>query len=59
MSRTAISFPSTSPLGQLARRILLMLAALALIAGCRTKAAEYDPTANWNAERLFKTAKLK
>lgn len=57
MSRTAISFPSTSPLGQLARRILLMLAALALIAGCGTKAPEYDPTANWNAERLFQDGK--
>jgi outer membrane protein assembly factor BamD len=57
MSRTAISFPSVHPLGQLASRILLMLAALALIAGCGTKAPEYDPTANWNAERLFQDGK--
>jgi outer membrane protein assembly factor BamD len=34
-----------------------MLAALALIAGCGTKAPEYDPTANWNAERLFQDGK--
>lgn len=57
MSRTTISFPSVPPLGQLASRILLMLAALALIAGCGTKAPEYDPTANWNAERLFQDGK--
>ncbi len=57
MSRTAISFPSVPPLGQLASKILLMLAAIALIAGCGTKAPEYDPTANWNAERLFQDGK--
>jgi outer membrane protein assembly factor BamD len=57
MSRTAISFPSVPPLGQLVGRILLMLAALSLIAGCGTKAPEYDPTANWNAERLFQDGK--
>ena len=28
-----------------------------LIAGCGTKAPEYDPTANWNAERLFQDGK--
>lgn len=57
MSRTAISFPYLPPLGLLVGRILLMLAALALIAGCGTKAPEYDPTANWNAERLFQDGK--
>jgi outer membrane protein assembly factor BamD len=57
MSRTTISFPSVPPLGQLASRLLLMLAALVLIAGCGTKAPEYDPTANWNAERLFQDGK--
>lgn len=57
MSRTAISFPSLLPLGQLAYRFLWMVAALALIAGCGTKAPEYDPTANWNAERLFQDGK--
>jgi outer membrane protein assembly factor BamD len=57
MSRTTISFPFAPTLGQLASRILLMLAALALIAGCGTKAPEYDPTANWNAERLFQDGK--
>ena len=57
MSRTAISFPYVPPLGLLVGRILLMLAALALIAGCGTKAPEYDPTANWNAERLFQDGK--
>ena len=57
MSRTTISFPSAPPLGQLASRLLLILAALVLIAGCGTKAPEYDPTANWNAERLFQDGK--
>jgi outer membrane protein assembly factor BamD len=57
MSRTTLSFPSAPPLGQLASRLLLILAALVLIAGCGTKAPEYDPTANWNAERLFQDGK--
>lgn len=57
MSRTAFSFLPKQALGQLASRVLLMLGAVALIAGCGTKAPEYDPTANWNAERLFQDGK--
>ena len=57
MSRTALSFLPTLALSQLASRVLLMLAALVVIAGCGTKAPEYDPTANWNAERLFQDGK--
>ena len=57
MSRTALSFLPSLSLGQALSRVLLMLAALALIAGCGTKAPEYDPTANWNAERLFQDGK--
>lgn len=57
MSRTAISFLPSLSLGQALSRVLLMFAALALIAGCGTKAPEYDPTANWNAERLFQDGK--
>lgn len=35
----------------------LLLAAAVLLAGCGTKGQEYDPTANWSAERLFQDGK--
>lgn len=57
MGRTAFSFLPTLSLSQAISRVLLMFAALALMSGCGTKAPEYDPTANWNAERLFQDGK--
>ncbi len=37
-------------------KMLLVVTAI-LIAGCTTPGQEYDPTANWNAERLFQDGK--
>jgi len=42
--------------GLVLRGLLALLAAL-LIAGCGTKGGEYDKTANWTAEQLYKDAK--
>ena len=39
-----------------ATRLMIILTVL-LIAGCGTKGPEYDPTAGWNAERLFQDGK--
>ena len=36
---------------------ILLLCAVILIAGCAKTGQEYDPTANWNAERLFQDGK--
>ena len=36
---------------------LMALFTVVLIAGCGTSGPEYDPTANWNAERLFQDGK--
>ena len=36
---------------------ILLIATALLIAGCTTPGQEYDPTANWNAERLFQDGK--
>jgi len=57
MNRTTFSFLPSRTLSLMASRFLLMFAALALIAGCASKAPEYDPTANWNAEKLFQDGK--
>lgn len=57
MSRTAISFLPTLSLTRAVSRVFMMLAAVVLVAGCGTKAPEYDPTANWNAEKLFQDGK--
>ena len=57
MSRTTFSFMSTCSVSTLAGRLLIAMAALLLIAGCGTKPPEYDPTANWTAERLFQDGK--
>ncbi len=43
---------STASIG----RMLLLITAL-LLAGCGTKGQEYDPTAGWNAERLYQDGK--
>lgn len=43
---------STATIG----RMLLLVAAI-LLAGCGTKGQEYDPTAGWNAERLYQDGK--
>lgn len=37
-------------------KMLLVVTAI-LVAGCTTPGQEYDPTANWNAERLFQDGK--
>jgi outer membrane protein assembly factor BamD len=57
MSRATFSFPSPLSLSQVVSRFLLMLAALLMMTACGTQAPEYDPTANWNAERLFQDGK--
>lgn len=57
MYRTTFSFMSNFAFSAFATRALLALAALIFIAGCGTKAPEYDPTANWNAEKLFQDGK--
>lgn len=57
MSRATFSFPSPFSLSQVVSRVLLMFAALLMMTACGTKAPEYDPTANWNAERLFQDGK--
>lgn len=36
---------------------MLVLFAAVMIAGCASNTQEYDPTANWNAERLFQDGK--
>ncbi len=36
---------------------MLLIVTAFLIAGCTTPGQEYDPTANWNAERLFQDGK--
>lgn len=36
---------------------ILLLCAVILIAGCAKNGQEYDPTANWTAERLFQDGK--
>lgn len=57
MSRTTFSFLPSCSASTLAGRLLIALAALLLIAGCGNKPPEYDPTANWNAEKLFQDGK--
>lgn len=57
MSRTTFSFLPTCSVSTLAGRLLIAFAALLLIAGCGTKPPEYDPTADWSAERLFQDGK--
>ncbi|HBI84656.1 outer membrane protein assembly factor BamD [Sheuella amnicola] len=37
-------------------RILVLIAAI-ILAGCGTKGQEFDPTAGWNAERLYQDGK--
>ena len=57
MRSSTFSFMPTYSFSVLATRLLLALAVVLLVAGCGTKAPEYDPTANWNAERLFQDGK--
>ena len=52
MGRTTFNFfHKLSGANALSR--ILLLCAVILIAGCAKNGQEYDPTANWNAERLF------
>jgi len=53
----AAPLPSLSRRGGLVLRGILVLLTALLIAGCGTKGAEYDKTANWTAEQLYKDAK--
>jgi outer membrane protein assembly factor BamD len=56
MGRTTFNFfqklSGASALGR-----ILLLCAVILITGCVKSGQEYDPTANWNAERLFQDGK--
>ena len=56
MGRTTFNiFQKLSGANALSR--ILLLCAVILIAGCAKNGQEYDPTANWNAERLFQDGK--
>ncbi len=56
MGRTTFNFfQKISGVNALSR--ILLLCAVILIAGCAKNGQEYDPTANWNAERLFQDGK--
>ena len=46
----------TSRATALLSRLLLVFSVAALV-GCGTTQPEYDPTSNWNAERLFQEGK--
>lgn len=56
MGRTSFNLFNTFPGIAALSRILLVAAAL-FIAGCTSNGQEYDPTANWSAERLFQDGK--
>jgi len=56
MGRTTFNFfQKLSGANALSR--ILLLCAVILIAGCAKNGQEYDPTANWTAERLFQDGK--
>ena len=56
MGRTTFNFFQKLSGANAFGRILLLCAAI-LIAGCAKNGQEYDPTANWTAERLFQDGK--
>jgi len=55
--RHAAPLPFSARRGGLVLRGLMCLLAALMIAGCGTKGSEYDKTANWSAEQLYKDAK--
>jgi outer membrane protein assembly factor BamD len=56
MGRTTFNFFQKLSGANAFSRILLLCAVI-LIAGCAKNGQEYDPTANWTAERLFQDGK--
>ena len=56
MGLPAFSLLWTSRAATLLSRLLLVFSVAALV-GCGTSQPEYDPTSNWNAERLFQDGK--
>ena len=56
MGRNTISLFQSRTATTWAKGLMVLFVAL-LIAGCGTKGPEYDPTANWNVERLFEDGK--